>query len=524
YESDKPFKGLRLESPEGEEGGYLIINYTTNKNDVSTLPVDLRGPRRLDPVTLGVDFGSTNTSLAYSISAGTPEGFSFTNQRVSLFGNERPGTKSGLKENRILFFQGREKPLPSNGIHSVLTLHDKLRLPKLGPNQSNASRLSQEVVGGFPCFMDNLPVQSVTRSKITLNYPNIGQIDQIHNMKWDDAEEEKAHKIAFLKTLMLQTYAQLFLMEKVPVALRWSYPSSMSNTLLNTYQTIFSSLEVLKPVLKEEYDENGVHHPYELNVSRFRSRFKKENRDTLGRRTTAAGRMEEENKGLFPDNPNRVVNYNPRPIFANDKDRNISLTEANAVANFMSGFYGQQVDQLYLCFDIGGSTTDISALYMLSNGLTMIKQNSIRFAAQRVSEAAGHVKGFEKVLKQICERFDITILGLNQGERRYSDETAPYYFNQIVDRLDDSQLPEFYSVIASDCPQLMWINMYVTGLLLYYAGQIANKLVDDIHHLSRQEWVNSPAPQPYGPQQGYPQQPYGPQQGYPQQPYGPQQG
>ncbi|MDE5975595.1 MAG: hypothetical protein K2G69_03510, partial [Muribaculaceae bacterium] len=449
-------------------------------------------------------------------------GFSFTNQRVSLFGNERPGTKSGLKENRILFFQGREKPLPSNGIHSVLTLHDKLRLPKLGPNQSNASRLSQEVVGGFPCFMDNLPVQSVTRSKITLNYPNIGQIDQIHNMKWDDAEEEKAHKIAFLKTLMLQTYAQLFLMEKVPVALRWSYPSSMSNTLLNTYQTIFSSLEVLKPVLKEEYDENGVHHPYELNVSRFRSRFKKENRDTLGRRTTAAGRMEEENKGLFPDNPNRVVNYNPRPIFANDKDRNISLTEANAVANFMSGFYGQQVDQLYLCFDIGGSTTDISALYMLSNGLTMIKQNSIRFAAQRVSEAAGHVKGFEKVLKQICERFDITILGLNQGERRYSDETAPYYFNQIVDRLDDSQLPEFYSVIASDCPQLMWINMYVTGLLLYYAGQIANKLVDDIHHLSRQEWVNSPAPQAYGPQQGYPQQPYGPQQGYPQQPYGPQ--
>lgn len=179
-----------------------------------------------------------------------------------------------------------------------------------------------------------------------------------------------------------------------------------------------------------------------------------------------------------------------------DPEHNFSLTEANAVANFVSQKQGDRAKNLYLCFDIGGSTTDISALYKLNSGLTMIKQNSIRFAAQRVSEATRYVEGFESVLMQICEKFNITILGLNQGDRRFSSETASYYFNQIVDKLEDDQLPDFYKIIAADCPQLMWINMYVTGLLLYYAGQIASKLVDDIRHTSQNELapINAVAP------------------------------
>ncbi|MDE6532441.1 MAG: hypothetical protein K2M27_02775 [Muribaculaceae bacterium] len=198
---------------------------------------------------------------------------------------------------------------------------------------------------------------------------------------------------------------------------------------------------------------------------------------------------------LIPDNPFRVIDYKPMRLFS-DSDHNFSLTEANAVANFVSQKQGDRAKNLYLCFDIGGSTTDISALYKLDSGLTMIKQNSIRFAAQRVSEATRHVVGFEKVLMQICEKFNITILGLNQGDRRFSSETAPYYFNQIVDKLDDNQLPDFYKIIAAECPQLMWINMYVTGLLLFYAGQIASKLVDDIAHTNWSELapINNTSP------------------------------
>ena len=576
YESDKPFKGVRLQSPDGEEGGYLLINYTTNRNDAKTLPVHLLGPQRLDEVTVGLDFGSTNTSIAYSKNADKPTGFAFTNQRVSLLGREREEDRSGLYENRILFFQGRHKPLQSNAVPSVLTLHDPLRLPKLEQAQTNAMRLSREVVGGFPCFMDNLPVQSVGRNKITLDYPHIGQIGQIHNMKWDEAEEEKAHKIAFLKTLLLQTYAQLFIDEKVPTRLRWSYPSAMSNSLLNSYSNeIFSTLDKMTPALRGEKDENGIRQPYKLEVSGFEPRYKKEYKDHFGLRTDARGEFQDPNKGLWPDDPNRVVAYNPRELFSGNT-KLTGLTEANAVANFLAGDRGKASDQLYLCFDIGGSTTDISALYMLRTGMTMIKQNSIRFAAQRVSGATGKVQGFEKALIKVCDRFGLSIQGLTTGkQKRYSPETASYYFDQIVGRLDDNQLLEFYKIISADCPQLMWVNMYVTGLLLFYAGQVARKLVDDIKHLTRNEWHISamatgqpyetpqqqPFAQPYeAPQQqpfheqseaalnkeegnesqnnvqatatGYPQQPQGypqyPQQGYPQQPQGypqyPQQG
>ena len=537
YESDKPFKGVRLQSPDGEEGGYLLINYTTNRNDVKTLPVHLLGPQRLDEVTVGLDFGSTNTSIAYSKNADKPTGFAFTNQRVSLLGREREEDRSGLYENRILFFQGRHKPLQSNAVPSVLTLHDPLRLPKLEQAQTNAMRLSREVVGGFPCFMDNLPVQSVGRNKITLDYPHIGQIGQIHNMKWDEAEEEKAHKIAFLKTLLLQTYAQLFIDEKVPTRLRWSYPSAMSNSLLNSYSNeIFSTLDKLTPALRGEKDENGIRQPFNLEVSGFEPRYKKEYKDHFGLRTDARGEFQDPNKGLWPDDPNRVVAYNPRELFSGNT-KLTGLTEANAVANFLAGDRGKASDQLYLCFDIGGSTTDISALYMLRTGMTMIKQNSIRFAAQRVSGATGKVQGFEKALIKVCDRFGLSIQGLTTGkQKRYSPETASYYFDQIVGRLDDNQLLEFYKIISADCPQLMWVNMYVTGLLLFYAGQVARKLVDDIKHLTRNEWHISamatgqtygtpqqqPFAQPYGaPQQQPFAQPYGaPQQQPFAQPYG----
>ncbi|MDE6400549.1 MAG: hypothetical protein K2L68_06795, partial [Muribaculaceae bacterium] len=282
YKSDKPFKGIRLQAPGGEEGGYLIINYTGESDALSSLPLDLRGHRELEEVTVGFDFGSTNTSIAYSTANGEPEGFSFTNQRISLFGHERPDAKKGLRENKVLFFQGRNTPLKSNAIHSVLTLHNERRLRKLGPNESNASRLSQEVVGGFPCFMDNLPVQSVTSDKIYLKYPNIGTIEQIHNMKWVDSDEEKAHKKAYLRTLMLQVYAELFLRKKVPTTLRWSYPSSMSSTLLGSYQLIWDELKHLQPVSKTRHDQSGVYERYSLDISKVKSLYIRNESNGLG--------------------------------------------------------------------------------------------------------------------------------------------------------------------------------------------------------------------------------------------------
>ena len=63
---------------------------------------------------------------------------------------------------------------------------------------------------------------------------------------------------------------------------------------------------------------------------------------------------------------------------------------------------------------------------------------------------------------------------------KYSQETAPYFFEQIVDRLEEQDFPKFYELIRGKCPELMSVNTYVTGLIMFYAGQLAYKLIQEI--------------------------------------------
>lgn len=565
YRSNLPFKGVRLVSPTRAEGGYLLINYT-QEPDRKTLPRDLLDSlRSLRKVTLGVDFGSTNTSLAFSEENGSPEGFSFGRQRVSLLGNDLPGSRkrSVPQPNQVLFFQSRETPLPSNAIKSILTLHNPLRLHPLAKGATEAMRAAEAVAGGFPCFMENLPVKEVENDTILLQYPRIGQVEQIHNMKWNDRELDKSRKTAYLRTLLLQVYAELFANGGyVPDKLVWSYPSAMDKPLLLSYQQIWNELGGLKvsPV-SDEYN-----HQVSLEVSRYTlsggfgdtggddpfgnvksaedpfgtgggDAFGSDNpfgggdpfggdpfgapaqpaqasqpaeggfgpdvfgsgepsggndafggfgADPFGGNTATPSAQKQERPDLKPDDPKRVVDLKPKPLFPEGYDLN-SLTEATAVANFTSEIEGQRAGVLNLCFDIGGSTSDISALWMLPQGVTMIKQNSIRFAAMLVSQATRHLPEFENVLRKVCAQTQTSLLGLNEGDKRFSSDTAPYYFEQIVDRFDDNQLQILYQTIGADCPRLMFVNLYVTGLLMFYAGQIARKLIDDLAHLTPAE-------------------------------------
>ncbi|MDE6017194.1 MAG: hypothetical protein K2G85_00090 [Muribaculaceae bacterium] len=698
YRSNKPFKGVRLKAAGGEEGGYLIINYSNDPT--SALPRNLlETSTGVKEVTLGIDFGSTNTSVAYSDRDGKSEGFSFSNQRVSLLDQERTGAKMGLQESRVLFFQAPEKPVKSNSLHSVLTVHDERRLGKRSQGETVVSQLSREVEGGFPCFIDNLPVNHVTEDVITLDYPKIGQIQQIYNMKWTSDDRDKAHKKAYLRSLMLHIYAEMFRMGKVPARLRWSFPSAMSTQLLSQYKEIWNELSQLTPVLdandlkpiplmvsapsvgvkmsqpagasagggrkplgrnggrsnvqpvsggtssgvsyvadpaleneiadlrnQESYWMQQLNEPMakavaEMQLKDLRGKLQvleskrvartavpggdpalmaqlaelqqqeqywtqqlqvpmakavaeiqiKDIKGKIGelkqKLMTGAGQsadaavakeladlkaqeqywMQQLNvpmasavaqqqlpgirsrikeleaqasaasvadsdpvsepiadsldPGMSPDDPNRIVRYEPEPLFSKKMaeitgNSLFAMTEANAVANFLSEEYGDERKKLILCFDIGGSTTDITALYRLRPGITMVKQNSIRFAAQRVSEATRKIKldKFKSVLLQVCEKYGLTILGLNNNAKsqngkddKFSADTAPYYFNQIVDLLTEEQLPTFYQLISSRCPELMWVNMYVTGLLMYYGGQVTAKLVEDIEHLDPEE-------------------------------------
>ena len=555
FESRHPFKGIKL-NKSGKTCGFLVIRYSLVKDN--NMPWnDLSGDlNTLSPVNLGIDFGSTNTSVAYyDTRRSNPEGIQFHDMRVSLIQTARGfGNVDLPRENNVFFFQGQE--IESNSIKSMLSLQDERRFPK--DANLELSRY-QAVSGGFPCFCKNLPVSSVTGDKINITFPTGLTAQLVNNMKWSDQEIDKDHKKAFLSSLLLHIYAQLFTEGMYPKSLNWSYPSSMSDSLVKDYNAIWKQLEDVTPVI----DDQGA--KVKLDVAQWKARninveesvwgnmeSQTDNgwgtMDTLssqnnnwsndGQKTnngwgnsdaaTETNGWGEANgvpqangwgnsAGSQPNGWDMVNAFNRHqqkveipdlkpdegPIKFDFKyvDMGHCLTEAEAVANFFTtAQQGTEISSdskyLTLCFDVGGSTTDISALAYMTNvqsGIqspALIKQNSIRFAAQRVSMATSATyKSFKKVLDEICNKYNIKIVGLNLGPSTYSKETAPYFFEQMVDNLNDQQMLSFYNSIAVNCPHLFCINMYVTGLIMYYAGQLSYKLIREIR---RSEETPSP--------------------------------
>lgn len=512
YESNLPFKGVKLSSG-NKESGYLVIRYTTSAGNAFLPKNELGLPRDLRHAMVGVDFGSTNTSVAYSVD-GQQRGVHFQNHRVSLL---QAGSRATCKERDLFFFQSKE--IEGNSIKSILTLNDQRRLVE-GSTNANA----REVSGGMPCFDPSLlPVENVADNRIVLKCNEIGNVYLVHNMKWTTQESDVANKKAFLRSLMLHIYAQLFTEGCVPETLKWSYPSAMGSMLVSQYSQIWNDLGVaLCPVdghdlaicssdiadgIKIDPDAGwgdgssstnggwgtpqpaaesggwGAPAPSDnaWGASSDNGGWGSSTQDTgggWGASTPQASGWGEEQKpqpaeeDLEPDND--VVKFDFKAI-----DPNKCMTEAAAVANFNSTRtdFQQNVRTLTLCFDVGGSTTDISASIYTPQGVKLVKQNSIRFAAQQVSSAARLEKNLQKVLLNICSQNNIKIPGLNLGPDRYSPDTAAFYFEQLLDRLPANKLADLYQMLNANCHQLMAVNLYVTGLVVYYAGQLTHKLV-----------------------------------------------
>lgn len=542
YESNLPFKGVRLLSQTGKEGGFLVINYSSDHSE------HLPHNEALSPVTLqdavvGIDFGSTNTSVAYFDEfKNQVNGIKFKNRRVSLLASASDADINTPKEKQIFFFQGGE--INSNAIKSILTLHDQRRLKVQGEG-TDIRMLSREVKGGFPSFATSLPISEVSEEEIKLKFPKgIGDVTQIHNMKWSSRDIDKAHKEAFLRSLMLQIYAEMFQEKYVPTQLKWSYPSSMGLHMLLEYKLIWDSLRTISPIEGKtlqilahhgrmvsdtgggfDDEEEAEYNPFADTVNPFATNsmpadgasmesdpfgnnpidigddpFASKN-DPFGNTSSTDfdpfGSPKKSSKkvpDLMPDDKSQPIRFNPIKL-----PTNRSLTEACAVANYMSRQKNAGIgDKLTLCFDIGGSTTDFSALTRLNTpelGPTMIKQSSIRFAAKLVADATKYSPRFEEVIREIIARFNLTVMGINKGTAAYSSSTAPYFFEQIVDRLEPDQLPDFYNLIASKCPELMSVNLYVTGLITYYAGEIAAKLIKEVMKSPDCAWNGKPVVQ-----------------------------
>jgi hypothetical protein len=517
YESNLPYKGIKF-SYGSKDCGFIIIRYGTNPD--AALVNKLQDNQVLSDANLGIDFGSTNTSVAYYSKKNeqVSPAIIFKNRRVSLLSSEeKDNNVRPAVEDEIFFFQNDE--IRSNAIKSILTIHDYKRLVKDSDSQTIESIASQAVKGGFPCFEKNLPIDDANDSRIFLNYEssglnsrNVGRVEIVQNMKWSNLEIENSYKTAYLNSLLLHVYAQLFDEGHRPVTLKWSYPSAMSNNLIRQYIQIWTKLGEVNPLI--DGSNLTVYNPVtSMNIA--------------GDTASSWGAALETTQGSWGNVTEQPSSWGspmvtPTPITPsvsgwgekptnnaltnNLKDLNTelgpidfdfkvlgseeSLTESCAVANYIanSGHISTDMRFLTICFDVGGSTTDIMALCNMMGpqgmGLAMVKQNSIRFAAQRVALATKHSPNFKAVMLEMCERKNIKIQGLNKGDDKFKSSTAPYYFEQLVDRLEDNDFDSFYQLLAGKCPELMCVNLYVTGLIMYYAGQLAAKL--------RTEVINSP--------------------------------
>lgn len=521
YQSNKPFAGVKLTCGMDHDGnerlsGFLLIRYVNGSslnNMIASEPA-----YQEKGVTLGFDFGSTNSSVAYYDPADTKtKSLVLRNRRVSLFGND--GNEGRVQPKDFFFFSKNytadNKNILSNALKSMLVLHDPRRM-----SNDNALR-KMPVAGGLPCFMNNLPLKVVTSSTIGLDFGNGVEATIINNMKWSIAESDKDYKSAYLSTLLLMVYAELFDFRGKgneqkrlwPEKLNWSYPSTMEdNTVSIHYNTIWQDLghANVSPIL----DENG--NVKELTVANFSGQTKHKDIGSSGSSGGAfssgsqhsgddfifdaglsagnsfgdAGNVanpgwldgdgedkpvkKEETINLTPDDPKKHLEFH-------EVKTDYPMTEACASANNTAQTHDAQSSIVY-CFDVGGSTTDISAIFKRDGvKASMIKQNSIRFAAQKISQAVREMPDeFRRVLTMVCDNCNLQLIGFNVGESRYSAETAPYYYEQIVDMLDGEQLKYFYGRVAEYCPRLFAVNLYVTGLIMFYAGQLLMPLYNAI--------------------------------------------
>ncbi len=511
YESNKPFKGVKF-AHGGIDCGFGIIRYDGSGNTQS-LPVNmLNSTKTLSNAYLGIDFGSTNSSIAYYSASenNVCDSLKLTNKRVSLLSSDaKNNDKQPAREDEIFFFQNDE--ILTNAIKSVLAIHDPRRIVN-DSKLEKESLIAQAVKGGFPCFEKNLPIEIAEDHRYILGYKHgVGRAELVYNMKWSTQAIDKSYKTAYLSSLLLHVYAQLFIEGHEPKTLKWSYPSSMGKDLLIEYTVIWNSLKEISPI--EGGVELEIYPPSDLasiddtsgasvwNSSADDSGFGMDVSDTQlpitaggyetaasdawGTKTTvvAAGTSWGNPSAQKPKVVNIATETAPLRFDFRKLSNTESLSEACAVANYLvrpKEGYDIKPGELVLCFDIGGSTTDITALCQMTAGKAMIKQNSIRFAAERVAQATRFSPNFKNVLLKMCERKNISIEGLNAGTYKFSENTAPYYFEQVVDRLEAADFDTFYLLIAAECKEMMSVNLYVTGLIMFYAGQLVHKLRNEI--------------------------------------------
>lgn len=240
--SNKPIAGLEIRIDHAGKfqlAGYLIVKNPGDNSMGEKRIVDLTTEEVNKEAIIGIDFGSNNSCVNFTLKSGENQAqpIEFRNRRLALVGID---AADGAIANRdeLLFFSNEQAP---NGqIKSWLHEHDN-RFVKTGNKD-------KEIAGGVAVNEKNLLVKEMDREKITT------QAGTLHyNMKWLSDVAGLSKKESYLKAVWLSVCADLYANKCRPVELRWSYPSSMSAYDLLQYRNIYSQkLPHLTPIRDKE--------------------------------------------------------------------------------------------------------------------------------------------------------------------------------------------------------------------------------------------------------------------------------
>lgn len=246
--SNKPIAGVSLSikpkwaENESKNCGFLlfknlkIINFRENPDS---------------EVTLGVDFGSNNTCIYYKTKNATDsQPLEFKNLRIFAMGEDNGENRTiNAKVDELVFFQNESV----KGEFKSWVVRDEQ-----SPLSVASGDKDKPVSGGMNVFEPNLDILSIdTNSGImTLN----GSFQLFYNMKWDNGlldSFEESRKI-FVSSFWLQARANLFLNQKIPSKVRFSYPKAFDQpkiaSLTDLYQKIFGN----KVALEDMTEANAI--------------------------------------------------------------------------------------------------------------------------------------------------------------------------------------------------------------------------------------------------------------------------
>jgi hypothetical protein len=236
--SNKPIAGLEIRidhAGKSQLAGYLMVKNPGDNSMGDKKIVDLTSEEITKEAIIGIDFGSNNSCVNYTLKSGANQAqpIGFKNRRLALVGTD---AVNGIiaERDELLFFSN--EAAPNGQIKSWLHEHDNRFV---GPNKD------KEIAGGVAVNEKNLLVKEMDKEKITT------QAGTLHyNMKWLSDIAGVSKKTAYLKAVWLSVCADLYASKCKPVELRWSYPSSMSSFDLGQYRSIYNTeLPLLTPIL-----------------------------------------------------------------------------------------------------------------------------------------------------------------------------------------------------------------------------------------------------------------------------------